>query len=64
MGEQTVDAEQLYDLLFDPNEARWYDWLATLQHSMHFVLPRIPIQWFRRIGPSSDWQNLHAIRSG
>ncbi|MGD9891556.1 MAG: phosphatase PAP2 family protein [Dehalococcoidia bacterium] len=32
----TVELQQRF---FDPTEARWYDWLATLQHSMHFVLP-------------------------
>jgi membrane-associated phospholipid phosphatase len=32
----TVELQQRF---FDPTEARWYDWLATLQHAMHFVLP-------------------------
>lgn len=32
----TVELQQRF---FDPEQARWYDWLATLQHAMHFVLP-------------------------
>jgi membrane-associated phospholipid phosphatase len=34
-----LPAVELQQRFFDSNEARWYDWLATLQHSMHFVLP-------------------------
>ncbi|MGH2584867.1 MAG: hypothetical protein ACRDJE_08140, partial [Dehalococcoidia bacterium] len=30
---------ELQQRLFDPSQAHWYDWLATLQHAMHFVLP-------------------------
>jgi membrane-associated phospholipid phosphatase len=30
---------ELQERFFDPSVAQWYDWLATFQHAMHFVLP-------------------------
>jgi hypothetical protein len=30
---------ELQQRLFDPERAHWYDWAATLQHAMHFLLP-------------------------
>jgi hypothetical protein len=30
---------ELQQRFFDPERAHWYDWAATLQHAMHFVLP-------------------------
>ena len=34
-----LPAVELQHRLFDPNRAHWYDWAATLQHALHFVLP-------------------------
>jgi membrane-associated phospholipid phosphatase len=30
---------ELQERLFDPASAHWYDWAATVQHALHFVLP-------------------------
>ncbi len=35
----TIPTVWLQDRLFDPTRARWYDWAATVQHALHFVLP-------------------------
>jgi membrane-associated phospholipid phosphatase len=35
----TIPTVWLQDRLFDPTRAHWYDWAATLQHALHFVLP-------------------------
>jgi membrane-associated phospholipid phosphatase len=48
--QQVADAEQwlfrgsiptleLQERLFNPGRAHWYDWAATIQHTLHFVLP-------------------------
>lgn len=29
----------LQERMFDPAQAHWYDWAATVQHALHFVLP-------------------------
>jgi membrane-associated phospholipid phosphatase len=30
---------ELQQRLYTPGEIRWYDWVATVQHALHFVLP-------------------------
>jgi membrane-associated phospholipid phosphatase len=30
---------ELQQRLYTPGEVRWYDWAATIQHALHFVLP-------------------------
>lgn len=35
----TIPTIWLQDRLFDPTRAHWYDWAATVQHALHFVLP-------------------------
>ena len=30
---------ELQQRLYTPGEVRWYDWAATVQHALHFVLP-------------------------
>jgi len=52
---------ELQQRLFDPNEARWYDWLATFQHAMHFVLPVVVglALWLR--SRRTYWRYLAAV---
>lgn len=35
----TLPTVWLQDRMFDPARAHWYDWAATIQHALHFVLP-------------------------
>ena len=34
-----IPTVELQARFFDPAQARWYDWAATVQHALHFVLP-------------------------
>lgn len=39
-----LPAVELQHRLFRPEQASWYDWAATLQHGLHFVLP-VAVGW-------------------
>lgn len=57
----TVPTIWLQERLFDAQRAHWYDWVATIQHALHFVLPVAVglIMWMR--GRRLYWRYLASL---
>jgi membrane-associated phospholipid phosphatase len=54
----TVELQQRF---FNPDQASWYDWLATLQHAMHFLLPVIVGLAIWLVSRRTYWRYLIAV---
>lgn len=57
----TVPTLWLQERMFDPRRGQWYDWTATIQHALHFVLPVAVglVMWLR--GRRLYWRYLISL---